>query len=436
MQTPSQIIAAKQSLDKNFAKFQAEISYAYDNVKFYRKLLDSHNIKPQDIQSIADIAKLPTTEKQDYRVNYPIGVVAKGNKLNDPSLYRTQSSGTSGERLITVEHGMLLLERAVSCASVQPQVMMAYLTPQKRTVRYAAPNCSDVECANPNSSMEDRMLHDGTLVLPVYHDLMTTSDAMIERAIAEIIEYQPHIYYVDPSHFAFLVAQCNKRGVQLPPAPVLATYSAMTQVARRQIEAHFPTQPVVELAAMSEMGWLGMTCPHGNLHLNDNAFMMEFLTEPEPSSEQSPELTELVLTSLDKGVIPHLRYRTGDSYRLLNQTCPCGHPSPTAVVEGRQSNFLHHQGEAVISPRDIDQAIANPLWLDMYQLIQDANEHLNVRLIINQHYQSGDENQLVDNLNTMLAARFSEHDHQISTEIVTYLASERSGKFQFCKRRD
>ncbi len=419
---------------KNFAKFQAEIAYAYDKVDFYHKLLDSHGINPQDIQSPADMAKLPTTEKKHYRVNFPIGVMAKGNKFNDPTLYRTQSSGTSGERLVTLEFGMLLLERAISCASVYPQVMMSYLTPQKRTVRYAAPNCSDVECANPNSAMDDRMLHDGTLVLPVYHDLMTTSETMIERAIAEIIQYQPHLYYVDPSHFAFLLSHCEKRGIQLPQAPVITTYSAMTQIARRQIEAHFKGKPVVELAAMSEMGWLAMSCPHGRLHLNQNAFMMELLIDERPA--EIGELAELVLTSLDKGVIPHLRYRTGDSYRLLDGPCPCGHDSQTVIVEGRQSYFLHHHGEAVISPRDIDQAIGNPQWLDMYQLVQDGQEQFNLRLVVNSQYQSGDERQLEDNLTTMLSARFGEHHHQISCELVNYLSSERSGKFQFCKRQE
>lgn len=431
-------------LDKNFVKFQAEINYAYEKVGFYRKLLDSHEIKPQDIQSVQDISKLPTTEKKHYRVNFPMGVVAKGNKINDPSIFHTQSSGTSGERLKTVEFGMLLLDRAVNCAAVQPQVMMAYLTPNKRTVRYAAPNCSDVECANPNSGMDDRMLHDGTLVLPVYHDLMTTSEAMITRAIEEIIEYQPHLYYVDPSHFAFLISHCQKRGIQLPAAPVITTYSAMTQVARRQIEAHFATQPVVELAAMSEMGWLAMSCPHGNLHLNENAFMMELLAEDEPSDSllanrqpaEKGELSELVITSLDNGVIPHLRYSTGDSYRQLTTPCPCGQQSTAVILEGRQSYFLQYQGEKVISPRDIDQAIGNPHWLNMYQVTQDADDNLNLRLVVNEQHQSDDEKQLVDNLYTLFANRFGPHQLRIRSEIVTYLASERSGKFQFCKTKD
>ena len=50
-----------------------EIKYVYENQKPYREKMDEAGIKPSDIKSIKDIAKLPFTTKHDLRENYPYG---------------------------------------------------------------------------------------------------------------------------------------------------------------------------------------------------------------------------------------------------------------------------------------------------------------------------------------------------------------------------
>ena len=47
------------------------VKRVYENVPTYRAKMDAVHIKPEDIRSIADISKLPFTEKQDLRGNYP-----------------------------------------------------------------------------------------------------------------------------------------------------------------------------------------------------------------------------------------------------------------------------------------------------------------------------------------------------------------------------
>ena len=43
------------------------VKYVYDNVEFYRKRMDEHGVKPEDIHGIEDITKLPYTTKNDLR---------------------------------------------------------------------------------------------------------------------------------------------------------------------------------------------------------------------------------------------------------------------------------------------------------------------------------------------------------------------------------
>ncbi|MBV5277842.1 MAG: phenylacetate--CoA ligase, partial [Campylobacteraceae bacterium] len=46
----------------------------YHLVPFYKKKFDELGVKPQDIKSLSDLAKLPFTKKQDLRDNYPFGM--------------------------------------------------------------------------------------------------------------------------------------------------------------------------------------------------------------------------------------------------------------------------------------------------------------------------------------------------------------------------
>ena len=47
------------------------VSRMYISRKFYRSQMQEVGLLPEDVQTLADIAKLPFTTKQDMRDNYP-----------------------------------------------------------------------------------------------------------------------------------------------------------------------------------------------------------------------------------------------------------------------------------------------------------------------------------------------------------------------------
>ena len=49
------------------------VKKVYETVPLYRAKMDAIKLKPSDIKSLADISKLPFTEKQDLRNSYPFG---------------------------------------------------------------------------------------------------------------------------------------------------------------------------------------------------------------------------------------------------------------------------------------------------------------------------------------------------------------------------
>jgi phenylacetate-coenzyme A ligase PaaK-like adenylate-forming protein len=411
-----------------FDGFIKEVEYAYENVPFYKKKLDDLGIKLDAIKAESFSEQLPLTEKKDYRKNFPMGVLAKGFSLNHPMLNKSQSSGTTGERLVTFEIGMNLLNRAIACTRSFPVISDVFLEKGRKICRYAAPNCSDVECANPHSTMDDRLLADGTLVLPVYHDLLTTSELLIDRAIEEIIAFKPDLYYVDPTHFAFLARQFKKRNIELPVAPVVTSYSAATAVSRRQISDAFANgNPIAEFLSSSEMGWLAMECPHGNLHLNEESYFFEFISL-NLDMRGEPSLFELCITSIDQGALPHIRYKTGDIVSLGESQCDCQNNNRVIRMEGRTTHFVNQNGDFVLSPKQVDDLISDPEWLDLYQFEQKSELRFTLKAIVNECYQAGDERTVIDRLIKNLKS-----NSEIKIDIVDYISSERSGKFQSVK---
>ncbi len=415
-------------LDRNeiFESAMREIDYAYSKTAFFRKHLDEAQISVAGIKTREDFSRIPSTEKRHYRKNFPAGVLAEGYSLNNKLLYRAQSSGTTGERLITVEEGWIYMQRAVDCLSVYPgldAVMTAY---PRRHVRYAAPNCSDVECASPNSLMKDRILSDGTLVLSVYHDMLTTPERILSMNLEEIEQYQPQMYYSDPTHLAFLSRYMARRGYTPYKAPVLSSYTLCTRISKRQIVQVFGKgTPVVEAFAMSEIGWLAAECPAGNIHLNTKSYYMEFVCNGRDA--QPGELAELYITTLDNGCIPHIRYRTGDVFRLSEQACECGSKFPIVHTEGRLRNFLFRGGRPVLSPKGVDDIVGNPEWMDLYKLVQSDEDDFLFSFIVNQGYEQGAEKYIQDGLARVLGG-----DVNLRLEKTDYIPTERSGKFLTC----
>ena len=78
-------------------KIVKQVRHVYDNVPYYRDLMDKKGVKPEDIKGVDDIRKLPFLSKADLREAYPYGLLA--TPLTD--CVRIQStSGTTGKRVV------------------------------------------------------------------------------------------------------------------------------------------------------------------------------------------------------------------------------------------------------------------------------------------------------------------------------------------------
>ncbi|MBC7155802.1 MAG: phenylacetate--CoA ligase, partial [Rhodobacteraceae bacterium] len=78
-------------------RLQWSLRHCYENAPFYRKRFDDAGVHPDDLKSLADLAKFPFTTKADLRDNYPFGMCAVPRE----KLVRVHgSSGTTGKPIV------------------------------------------------------------------------------------------------------------------------------------------------------------------------------------------------------------------------------------------------------------------------------------------------------------------------------------------------
>lgn len=406
----------------------AEVAFAFENQPMWRQRMTDCGLRPADIRTAEDIRQIPPTRKADYRRNFPSGVVVRGARVSDYGVYTSQSAGTSGDRLVTVAHTWALAARMHRTLTVHPP-LRGRLTElvKHRPVRYAPPNCSDVECATPSSTKSDRVLPDGTLVLPVAHDLLATPPALVDQAIDELRDWSADWVYADPTHLAFLAREHQARGLAAPDTcrAVILTYSQCTSAARRQVANFLPGVPAAEVVSMSEFGWLAMECPLGTMHLNNRSFYTELVVSERPA--EPGEAADLYVTSLGDRLCPHIRYHTGDIYRLL-EPCPCGHPFPAVRCEGRRNDLIVGGGgsRAILTPKELDLALDLD-WIDVYRLAQVDEASFDFRFAGGAGSPPDAESLIRD----LLAGPLG-RDASLSVERTGYIPAERSGKFLSC----
>lgn len=412
-----------------FEAVREEIAYAYDQTVFFREHMQANGLTPEDIEKPEDLQRIPPTSKSHYRRNFPAGVLAKGYTLNSPEVMRFQSSGTSGDRLNSAILSYDLARRQATGLGVNRRFDELWRPGGRPKIcRFAPPNCSDVECATGFSSMEDRTLPDGTLVLTVAHDLLATPEWQIVKALDEIEEYEPDLLVVDPTHFAFLTRWARRLGRKITSPRklhIVCGYTIMTRVARRQIEEFMGQEvPIGDMIGMSELGYLGFECHHGRRHINDIDFHPEFIRDGKAVGEG--RMGELYVTTIDDRLIPRIRYSTGDYFTPLGNSCECGSELPVVRVEGRATHMIRLRDGRVVTPGGVDEVVGDAAWLDLYQLEQDGTGACTFRYVPNARAEAHD----VPALEARLADALSPNG--VRLEAVDYISSERSGKFQPC----
>jgi phenylacetate-CoA ligase len=343
-------------------RLKQTLRHAYDNVAHYRRAFDEAGVHPDDLTSLADLAKFPFTTKKTLRDNYPFGLFAVPRE----QVVRVHaSSGTTGKPTVVgytkrdIDTWADLVARSIRAAGGRPgdMVHVAYgygLFTGGLGAHYGA----------------ERL---GCTVVPM-------SGGQTEKQVQLIQDFQPSIIMVTPSYMLNIVEEFKRQGIDPATSSLkVGIFGAepWTAAMRHEIEQAAGID-AVDIYGLSEV--MGPGVASECIESKDGPVIWEDHFYPEIIDPDTGEVLpdgeegELVFTSLSKEALPIVRYRTRDLTRLLPPTSRA--MRRMGRITGRSDDMLIIRGVNVFPSQVEEQVLQMPALAPQYQLVVSKDGHL------------------------------------------------------------
>jgi phenylacetate-CoA ligase len=351
-------------------KLKELVKYCYNNSAFYKKKFEAVKLKPEDINSLEDLRKVPFTVKSDLRDNYPFGMVT--TKL-DEIVEIHASSGTTGNPIIgaytkkDMDVWQELMARSIYTTGGRPKdvIHIAYgygLFTGGLGFHYGAQKI-------------------GTKIIPA-------SGGMTQRQIKLMKDLGATILACTPSFAVYLAETMAQENID--PRVELKLRIGMfgaepwSDKIRERIEKDLGIE-AFDVYGLTELCGPGVSVEcecHEGLHVWEDNFIVETIDPDSGEVLPSGEEGELVFTTLTKTGLPMLRYRSRDISIINNEKCRCGRTHARMMrVTGRSDDMLIVRGVNVF-PSQIEYAVmCFPELASQYLIVLDRPGALDTFLV-------------------------------------------------------
>jgi phenylacetate-CoA ligase len=321
------------------------VNHAYQGSSFYRERLDSAGVRPQGIQTLDDIRKLPFTTADDLRQGYPFPLLS----VPEAEVVRIHaSSGTTGKRKILtytqkdIDDWIHFFARCYE---------MAGLTREDRVqiaVGYG------IWTAGFGFQLGCEKF--GAMALPV-------GPGNIDMQCQFLVDLQSTVMCCTASMGLLMAEEVNRRVLKdkIALKKMIFGSERSSEAMRRRIKELIGLDEMFDIPGMTELygPGTGLDCfKHEGIHYWADYYILEIL-DPETLEAVAPgEVGEMVVTTLGKQAAPLIRYRTRDLTRLIARPCSCGSILPMHDrILGRSDDMIIFRA-VNIYPGQIDEVLS------------------------------------------------------------------------------
>lgn len=348
------------------ARLKETVKLNWEKVPAYRKKMEEAGVKPEDIQTLKDLSKLPFVTKQDLRDNYPFGLFA----VPKDDLVRIHaSSGTTGKPTV-VGYTKRDLEMWTECVSRIAAMGGA-------TKQDVAQICFGYGMFTGALGLHYGLENIGAAIVP-------SSTGNSEKQIMYMKDFGTTLLVATPSYALRLAEVALQMGIDpkkdLNVRIGLVGSELLTEAMRSEMHKLWGDDILVTSNyGMSELMGPGVSgeCEYKDgMHINEDFFIPEIIN-PETGEVLPPgEKGELVISCIYKEGLPLLRYRTKDVTRLIYEPCKCGRTFVRMEnLDGRTDDMLKIRGVNVF-PGQIEEVIFSVEEIGPhYEIILTRKDH-------------------------------------------------------------
>ncbi len=378
-------------------RLRETVKRVYNNVELYRRRMDEAGVRPEDIQSVDDLVKLPFTSKQDLRDTYPYGLFAA--PLDDVVRLHA-SSGTTGKQIVVGYTQNDLEIWDTICA--------------RALVAAGASRSDKVHVSYGYGLFTGGLgLHGGSQKLGC--TTIPVSSGNTARQLTIMQDFGSTILACTPSYAMYLGESAQKAGIDTEKLPLRAGIfgaEAWTEEMRNEIEAllHIKAYDIYGLTEIMGPGVAYECAEQNGMHVNEDHFIIEII-DPDTGRPLPPgEKGEIVFSCITKEAFPLLRFRTKDIGMINDTPCSCGRSFVRmSKPMGRTDDMLIIRGVNVF-PSQIETVLLQDGHSPNYQIIVDrvgVLDTLEVQVEMNEQHFS-------DTVSTV---------HRMETELADHLKS-------------
>lgn len=299
------------------------IRACYDEVPFYRELMDSVGVRPEDIRTASDLSKLPVVDKQLLRPHYPARTVRR----TPYKQFQNSSSGSTGQNFYVMAdtetvgwyRASFLLSLEWAGWRLGEEHVQTGITPKRsleKTLKDRMLNCHYVSAYNLTDS-----------------DLDATLELLERRRIAHLWGYPGSLY--------LLARRAAAKGWNRPMRSLVTWGDNLYGHYRSTIERVFQAR-IFDTYGCGEGFHIAAQCGHAqNYHIHTLDVVVEYLdVDGNAVAEDQPG--RMTVTRLHPGPMPILRYQVGDlCVRGSQEPCECGRGyDRLRSIEGRDTDFV------------------------------------------------------------------------------------------------
>ena len=342
-----------------------------ERVPLYRDRLRDAGVQPGDIRSLADLARLPFTVKDDFRQTYPYGLLAV--PMEDVIRVHA-SSGTTGKPTVVaytrqdVDTWSEVMARTLMAGSVGPGdvVHNAYgygLFTGGLGFHYGA----------------ERV---GAAVVPI-------SGGFTDRQLMALRDLGATVLCCTPSYALHLAEAIEEAGLKPKDLKLRVGFfgaEPWTEAMRDALQTRLGIM-ALNIYGLSEVIGPGVSveCPERDgMHVAEDHFLPEIVDPATLKPVPEGTVGELVFTTLTKEALPVLRYRTRDLTSMTTEPCRCGRTlARIGRIMGRSDDMLIIRGVNVY-PSQIEHALLQVADVEPHYLLvvrrDNALDTLEVRV--------------------------------------------------------
>jgi phenylacetate-CoA ligase len=362
------------------------LAHCWDNVPYYRQLMELLGIRPADVQTLDDFRRLPTLHRKTYQDLSPQFCAA----MLPPGTQATTKSRTTGSsgRPLEVWHTNVVdfwfpafALRDSEWDGIDQRGTLA-------SIRVSGKAGAERErvLAGVTTPFWQQQLR-GVIATGVFHFMDIHQDP--RRQLEWLRRVRPNYVLTMVTNLEYLAGMLADQGERLPDLHmVVGIGEPLTDAGRSRIEAGFGV-PVKNPYSCSEAGYLASECPEGHgHHVHAENVLLEVLDGQDRPCAPG-QTGRVVLTTLHNFMSPLIRYELLDEVTVGPERCPCGRGLPLlSRIQGRRHVMLRLPDGRLKYSIGLLAIMERLGGAHQFQVVQRALDHVRVQVVPNRSWTS------------------------------------------------